>query len=103
MNICYNQVTDMRNNYEIFLFQMSMFKCLVVCTAIYNVPFSSTHPSSLPVLSGVRITRSLILCVGFVDRCLSFCTFCYLHGDYKQTLEVTILVITSETELIVVA
>jgi hypothetical protein len=24
MNISYNQVTDMRNNYEIFLFQMSI-------------------------------------------------------------------------------
>jgi len=57
----------------------NLFKCLVVCTAIYNVPFSSTHPSSLPVLSGVRITRSLILCVGFVDRCLSFCTFSFDH------------------------
>jgi hypothetical protein len=35
-----------------------------------------THPehlSSLPVFSGVRATRSLVLCVCFVDRCLSFC------------------------------
>jgi hypothetical protein len=31
--------------------------------------------SSHPVLSGVRVTRSLVLCVCFVDRCLSFCTF----------------------------
>jgi hypothetical protein len=28
-----------------------------------------------PVLSGVRVTRSLVLCVCFVDRCLSFCPF----------------------------
>ena len=26
-------------------------------------------------LSGVHFTRSLVLCVCFVDRCLSFCTF----------------------------
>jgi len=31
--------------------------------------------SSLPVFSGVRVTRSLVLCVCFVDRCLSFCPF----------------------------
>ena len=30
--------------------------------------------SSPPVFSGVRVTRSLVLCVCFVDRCLSFCT-----------------------------
>jgi hypothetical protein len=33
------------------------------------------HPSSPPVFSGVRLTRSLVLYVCFVDRCLSFCTF----------------------------
>jgi len=33
------------------------------------------HPSSLPIFSGVRNTRSLVLCVCFVDRCLSFCPF----------------------------
>ena len=33
------------------------------------------HMSSPPVLSGVRFTWSLVLCVCFVDRCLSFCTF----------------------------
>ena len=40
------------------------------------------HP---PVFSGVRVTRSLVLCVWFVDRCLSFfllfsfghCVVCY--------------------------
>jgi hypothetical protein len=33
------------------------------------------HPSSLPVFSEVRITRSLDLYACFVDRCLSLCTF----------------------------
>ena len=32
------------------------------------------HPSSPQVVGGVRVTRSLALCVCFVDRCLSFCT-----------------------------
>jgi hypothetical protein len=33
------------------------------------------HPSSVPVFSGVCVTRSLVLCVCFVDHCLSFCPF----------------------------
>ena len=39
----------------------------------------SEHASSPPVFSGVRLTRSLLLCVCFVDRCLSFCTFSFDH------------------------
>ena len=31
------------------------------------------------VLSGVRVTRSLVLYVCFVDRCLSFCTISFGH------------------------
>ena len=30
------------------------------------------HPSSVPVFSGFCVTRSLVLCVCFVDHCLSF-------------------------------
>jgi len=30
-----------------------------------------------PVFSGVRVIRSLVLYVCFVDRCLSFCTFSF--------------------------
>ena len=29
------------------------------------------------VFSGVRVTRSLVLCVCFEDRCLSFCPFSF--------------------------
>ena len=36
-------------------------------------------PSSPQVFSGVRVTRSSVLCVCFVDRCLSFCTFSFGH------------------------
>jgi hypothetical protein len=41
-----------------------------------------THPehlSSPPVFCGVRVTLSLVLCVCFVDHCLSFCTFSFGH------------------------
>ena len=33
------------------------------------------HLSSPPDISGVRVTRSLVVYACFVDRCLSFCTF----------------------------
>jgi hypothetical protein len=39
----------------------------------------SEHFSSPPVFSGVRVTRSLVLYVCFVDHCLSFCTFSFGH------------------------
>jgi hypothetical protein len=35
------------------------------------------HISSIPVFYWVRVTRSLVLYVCFVDRCLSFCTFSF--------------------------
>jgi hypothetical protein len=37
------------------------------------------HLSSPSVFTGVRFTRSLVLYVCFVDRCLSFCTFYFGH------------------------
>jgi hypothetical protein len=40
-------------------------------------PFGS--PEFTPVLSGVRVTRSLVLFVYFVDRCLSFFPFAFGH------------------------
>ena len=61
------------------------------------------HVSSSPVFSGVRVTLSLVICVCFVDRCLSFCTFSFgrcivcpssiyrfwLPLWYPQTLHIT--------------
>ena len=41
--------------------------------------YPSEHLSSSSVYSGVRVTRSLVLHVCFVDRCLSFCTFSFDH------------------------
>ena len=37
------------------------------------------HLSSPTIPSGDRVTRSLVLCVCFVDLCLSFCTFSFGH------------------------
>ena len=37
------------------------------------------HASSPTVFSGVRVNRSLLLCVCFVDRCVSFCPFSFVH------------------------
>ena len=44
-----------------------------------ELPTLPEHPSSPPVFSGVRVTRSLVLYECFVDRCLSFCTFSFGH------------------------
>jgi hypothetical protein len=42
-------------------------------------PTLPEHLNSSPVFSGVRVSRSLVLYVCFVDRCLSFCTFSFGH------------------------
>jgi hypothetical protein len=40
-------------------------------------PFGA--PKLIPRFSGVRVTRSLVLYVCFVDRCLSFCPLSFDH------------------------
>jgi hypothetical protein len=40
-----------------------------------EIPTLPEHLSSPPVFSGVRVIRSLVLCVCFVNRCMSFCPF----------------------------
>jgi hypothetical protein len=44
-----------------------------------ELPTLPEHLSSPPVYNGVRVTRSLVLYVCFVDHCLSFCTFSFGH------------------------
>jgi hypothetical protein len=44
-----------------------------------ELPTLSGAPEFTPVLSGVRVTRSLVLYVCFVDRCVSFCIFSFGH------------------------
>ena len=58
-----------------------------VCSYINTTGATSGAGSAYPsvaheftqVFSGVCVTRSLVLCVCFVDRCLSFCTFSFGH------------------------
>jgi hypothetical protein len=42
-----------------------------------ELPTLPEHLTSPLVFSGVRVTRSLVLYVCFVDRCLPFCTFSF--------------------------
>ena len=37
---------------------------------LFTIP---EHLRSAPFISGFRVSRSLVLCVYFVDRCLCFC------------------------------
>ena len=46
-----------------------------------KLPTLPEHLSSSPFLGGVHVTRSLVLCVCIVDRCLSFCPFSFGHCD----------------------
>jgi hypothetical protein len=43
------------------------------------------HLSSSPIFGGVRVTRSFVLCVCFVDSCLSFCSFSFGHYVVSPT------------------
>ena len=49
--------------------QFSNIRVISYCSALFE----------LRVFRGVRVTRTLVLCVYFVDRCLSFCTFSFGH------------------------
>ena len=66
--LCVDNVFRTRNQ--------SIFQTHVVAYLLLTLP---EHLSSPPVFSGVRVTRSLVLCVYFVDRCLSFCPFSFGH------------------------
>ena len=61
----------------------SSFKRRLLCpnlpptwALLLNLP---EHLTSPPDFSWVHVTRSSGLCVCFVDRCLSFCTFSFCH------------------------
>jgi len=51
---------------------------IISCKYTYK-KFSPEHLGSPPVFCGVRVARSLVLYVCFVDRYLSFCTFSFGH------------------------
>ena len=62
---------------------------LVVCFSLFmsrRVPLVEQelltlqeHHEFTPVFIRVRVARSLVVCVCFVDRCFSFCTFSFGH------------------------
>jgi hypothetical protein len=66
-------------------FYYSMYMCMVDwCEPSEPSTSTSTkywlHSTSWRLFfSGVRVTRSLVLCVCLVDRCLSFCLFSFDH------------------------
>ena len=51
-------------------------RVLIVEQEMITIP---EHLSSPPVFGGVRITRSLVWCLYFVDRFLCFCSFSFGH------------------------
>jgi hypothetical protein len=58
------------------------------------------HLSSPPVFSGVRVTRSLVLCACFVDRCLPFCSlFLLLQFVQSRHIHSTVMVCPLRSEL----
>jgi len=52
----------------------------------------SEHLSSPPFFSGIRVTRSLVLYICFVDHCLSFCPFSFGHCVVCSSLILQILI-----------
>ena len=52
-----------------------------MCSSFNNIFNTLWSPVGMIVndYSGVLVTRSLVLCVCFVDRCVSFCTFNFGH------------------------
>jgi Ca2+/Na+ antiporter len=91
--------------FALFLWTLYYISRELVEQEVFTLP---KHLSSPPVISGVRVTRSLVLYVRFVDRCLycytfSFghCVFCsssiyifWLPLWYLQTLLTRLLIIT---------
>ena len=56
-----------------------------VCMSLVEqeLPTLPEHMSASPVFSGIRVTRSLVLCAMFVDHCLFFCPFSFAFGIFK--------------------
>jgi hypothetical protein len=65
-----------------------------------ELPTLPEHLSSPPVFSGARVTRSLVLYVCFVDRCLSFCTFSVGHCEIYLILSYDILTVPCENLIV---
>ena len=93
VDCCGIYATKMNTDIFHFLVLYSFMTYHTVCTRLtrrvplvehelLNLP---EHMSSSPVFSGVRVTRYLVLCVCFVDRCLVFFIWplCCLSFDIR--------------------
>ena len=65
-----------------------------------ELPTLPDNLSSPPIFSGVGVTRSLVLYVCFVDRCLSFCTFFFWPLCCQFFFDLRILIIFKTTIII---
>jgi len=79
-------ITWLYHGAPIYLFNSSWHITVFVTRITRRVPLVKQellilpeHLSSPPVFCGVRVTRSSVLCVCFVDRCLSFWPFSFVH------------------------
>jgi hypothetical protein len=61
------------------MFSRNVLQRLTRRVSLVELPTLLEHLSSSPVFSGVRVIRSLVLYVCFVDRSLFFCTFSFGH------------------------
>jgi hypothetical protein len=73
---CSQTASDMvKITYDIFISNERSPLCFIMqieYTSGEGTVYLPGHLSSPPVFSGVSVTGSLVLCVCFVDRCLSF-------------------------------
>ena len=69
----------------VYVNSLNIFFCMKLLS--YIVPHRTPYPSGASYFtsgfSGVRVTRSLVLCVCFVDRCLFFWLLCCLFFDIR--------------------
>ena len=72
MNISHKSCHE--RNSEYWMYYTTQFRCN---TSLECHTFPE-HQSPSPVLSGFRVTRSVVLCACFVERCLPFCTFYFV-------------------------
>ena len=66
---------DCPSSFQTYAFRFPL--CYLVEQEMLTLPEHLSSP--LVFFSGVRVTRSLVLYVCFVDRCLSFCPFSFGH------------------------
>jgi hypothetical protein len=76
--ISYNMQDNIRDKIMLRFFLSATLFSGILHDYVFTVyPFGA--PDFTPRFSGVRVIRSLVLCVYFVDRCLSLCSFSFDH------------------------